>query len=90
MEGCHYYDLEDVTVTTVLTGVMEDDPEVACVLEAELTAAPLSAPLTALRTDVATDVAAEPMEEPSVVEVVGMEVGMTSWSGTLHIKVNSL
>ena len=39
---------------------------------------------------IATDVAAMPMEEPSVVEVVGMEVGMTSWSGTLHIKVNSL
>ena len=90
MEGCHYYDLEDVTVTTVLTGVMEDDPEVACVLEAELTAAPLSAPLTALRTELATEVAAVLMEELVAVEVVGGTVGMTSWSGTLHIKVNSL
>jgi len=89
-----YYDFEVVTVTTVLTGVMEDDDEVAGVLleawEAELTAAPLSAPLTALMTDVATEVAAVLMEEPVEVTVVGGTVGMTSWSGTLHIKVNSL
>ena len=89
----------DVTVTTVLTGALlallavVPMTEVAVLLVGpEEEAAPLMAPLTALTT---VEVMEATVEE-TILDVVpleagtGMAVGMASWSGTLHIRVNSL
>ena len=90
----------DVTVTTVLTGpelaaeALEVPPmtEVAVLVGPEDEAAPLMAPLTALTTvEVMEATVEETVPFWLAAEVgTGMAVGMASWSGTLHIRVNSL
>ena len=90
----------DVTVTTVLTGALlaalllaalVPMTEVAVLLVGpEDEAAPLMAPLTALTTVEVMEATVDEMVAVPLEVGMGMAVGMASWSGTLHIRVNSL